>query len=111
MHVNVDYTWRHQINASLGWLDTRGRRDATLYSAGPVEGYAGGRPDSRAFTAQLEVMPWGKADSFASPLANARLGVQYTKYDNFNGRSRNYDGDNRDAKDNNTLFFYVWLAI
>ena len=39
-----------------------------------------------------------------------RLGVQYTRYDKFNGASRNYDGSGRNASDNNTLFFYVWAA-
>jgi hypothetical protein len=39
-----------------------------------------------------------------------RVGLQYTSYSKFNGAASNYDGFGRDAKDNNTLFFYVWGA-
>jgi hypothetical protein len=39
-----------------------------------------------------------------------RIGVQYTAYNRFNGVSNNYDGFGRNAKDNNSLFLYLWAA-
>jgi hypothetical protein len=42
---------------------------------------------------------------------NAQVGLQYTGYNRFNGRSRNYDGFDRSASDNNTLFLFLWLAF
>jgi hypothetical protein len=39
-----------------------------------------------------------------------RVGAQYWAYNRFNGASSNYDGFGRNARDNNTLFVYVWGA-
>ena len=39
-----------------------------------------------------------------------RLGLQYTAFNRVNGLSTNTDGAGRNAKDDNTLFFYVWGA-
>jgi hypothetical protein len=39
-----------------------------------------------------------------------RVGLQYTTYSRFNGASDNYDGFGRNARDNNSLFLYVWAA-
>jgi len=36
--------------------------------------------------------------------------LQYTAYNKFNGAKTNYDGNGRNAGDNNTLFFNVWVA-
>ena len=43
-------------------------------------------------------------------MQNLRVGAQYTAYSRFNGASRNYDGFGRDARDNDTLFLYLWAA-
>lgn len=45
------------------------------------------------------------------PLQNIKLGVRYTRYDKFNRDSTNYDGFGRNAKDNNTAFFYEWFLF
>jgi hypothetical protein len=37
--------------------------------------------------------------------------LQYTNYTKFNGASSNYDGNGRNAKDNNTLFLNAWFAF
>jgi hypothetical protein len=39
-----------------------------------------------------------------------RVGAQYTAYSRFNGASQNYDGFGRNARDNNSLFLYLWAA-
>jgi len=43
---------------------------------------------------------------------NVRLGVQYIAYQKFNGGSTSYDlsSGGRNAKDNNTLYMYLWFA-
>ena len=51
-------------------------------------------PISRSLASQAPVWPW----------ANARVGLQYTYYNKF-------DGDTVFAHDNNTLFGYVWFAM
>jgi hypothetical protein len=40
-----------------------------------------------------------------------KFSLQYTIYDRFNGAGSNYDGFGRDASDNNTLYFLVWLMF
>jgi hypothetical protein len=70
-----------------------------------VSGNLSGNPAKRGFTYEAFWMPVE-----LSNYRYVRLGVQYTAYSKFNGASSNYDGLGRDAKDNNTLFFYVWGA-
>jgi hypothetical protein len=65
-----------------------------------VGGNLSGNPATRGLT----------YEAFWTPVQYVRVGVQYTAYDKFNGASTNYDGLGRDAKDNNTLFFYIWGA-
>jgi len=50
-------------------------------------------------------------EAFWIPKQNVRIGAQYTAYSKFNGATDNYDGFGRNAKDNNTLFGYVWFAF
>ncbi len=47
---------------------------------------------------------------FWRPVQYVRLGLQYTAFNRVNGLSTNTDGAGRNAKDDNTLFFYVWGA-
>jgi hypothetical protein len=49
-------------------------------------------------------------EAFWTPLQNVRIGAQYTGYMRFDGAATNYDGLGRNARDNNTLFLYVWGA-
>ena len=36
---------------------------------------------------------------------------QYTAYNKFDGASTNYNGNGRNAHDNNTAFFNLWVAF
>ena len=65
-----------------------------------VNGNLSGNPATSGFT----------YEGFWTPLQYVRVGAQYTAYSKFNGASDNYDGFGRNAKDNNTLRFYIWAA-
>ena len=65
-----------------------------------VSGNLSGNPATRGFT----------YEAFWMPVQYVRIGAQYTAYNKFNGASENYDGLGRNARDNNTLFLYVWGA-
>lgn len=65
-----------------------------------VTGNVSGNPAMRGFT----------YEAFWMPVQYVRIGAQYTMYSKYNGAATNYDGRGRDAKDNNTLLFYVWGA-
>ena len=73
----------------------------TAGTADPVQ-YAGGA-NTEGYVLELAYVPWGKPDS---PLywLNARLGLQYVGYSEFNG-SRQHAGDN------NTLYANIWFAL
>lgn len=86
---------------------TQGNRDTLLYG----EGFSNGSPDTSGYVLQADWTPWGKRKSWGSPWANLRLGVQYTMFDRFNGAKHDYDGNGRDAKDNDTLFLFAWTAF
>jgi hypothetical protein len=74
---------------------------ATGISSSRIGGNLAGNPGTTGLT----------LEAFYLPLQNLRIGAQYTAYSRFNGSSSNYDGFGRDAGDNNTLFFYAWLAF
>lgn len=65
-----------------------------------VNGSLTGNPATRGWTGEV----------FWTPVQYVRVGAQYTAYSKYNGASSNYDGLGRNAKDNNTLFLYLWAA-
>ena len=83
-----------------------------MYAPDPVDGSLNGRPDSRGYSVQLQYTPWGKRNaSFADTAMNLQVGVQYTGYNRFNGRSSNYDGFDRSASDNDTVFLFALAGV
>ncbi|MDD5298333.1 MAG: hypothetical protein PHU46_15630 [Rhodocyclaceae bacterium] len=79
--------------------DPTGALGATALST-RVTGNFSGNPGTRGYT----------YEAFWMPVQYVRAGVQYTAYSKYNGASDNYDGFGRNARDNNTLFLYVWGA-
>ncbi len=65
-----------------------------------VSGNLSGNPATRGVT----------LEAFWTPVQYVRIGAQYTAYSRFNGASTNYDGFGRNARDNNSLFLYLWAA-
>jgi len=85
--------------ANLGLFSTTGSADSGLYGE-DGDGNAL-KPDSRGYIVELDYVP----------IPNLRLMLQYTGYTKFNGAATNYDGTGRNARDNNTLFFNLWVAF
>jgi len=104
--INTSYHYRQTYGASLGYFSTTGTTDSLVYADNRRS-----RPNTAGAVMQLDWTPFGKEDSWGAPWANARVGVQYTLYNQFDGASDNYDGAGRDASDNNTLFCFLWMAI
>jgi hypothetical protein len=109
----ANVSWYHDKTYGLtaGVFSTTGSADPVLYPVEDISGSRIGVPDTRGYVLQADWTPFGKEDSFASPWANLRLGLQYTGYTKFNGASNNYDGAGRKASDNNTLFLFSWIAF
>jgi hypothetical protein len=111
VRVNLAYWYRQTYGLNFGWQNTWGNANPALYAPAPVTDSANGKPNSNSFVIEADWVPFGKAESWGRPLANLKLGIQYTIYTVFNGGSRSYDGFGRNASDNNTLFLYAWLAF
>jgi hypothetical protein len=111
VRLNLSYFYQQTYGISAGWQNTWGNANPALFAPGPLSGSANGKPDSNSFVIEADWIPFGKADSWLRPLANLKLGAQYTIYTLFNGGSKNYDGFGHDASGNNTLFLYAWLAF
>ena len=102
-----DQTW----GLTAGLFDIQGSSDNVLYAPEPDAGSRKGNPNTAGYILQADWTPFGKEGSWGSPWANARIGLQYTGYTKFNGASHNYDGNGRDASDNNTVFAFLWTAF
>lgn len=98
--VGGSYLYQRKYGAALGYFRTTGSADALLYPAGaPVVGFANGSPNSNGWTGELDWLPY----------ENTKLALQYTGYNKFNGGSSNYDGNGRNASDNNTTYVLFWF--
>lgn len=104
--LNASYHYDQTWGATIGRFLTTGTSDAIFY-----DGFAKGSPNSSGYIVQGDFTPWGKDASWGTPWANLRLGAQYTMYTKYNGAKTDYDGNGRNAKDNNTLFLFAWTSF
>lgn len=107
------YIYRNKFGGSFSYFSTAGTSDATVYPGSqddgtgsgatipiPISGSVGNNPRTRGFIPEL----------FWMPDQHLRLGMQYFAFNRYNGAANNYDGVGRKARDNNTLFVYLWGA-
>ena len=112
------WTYKQTYNFQVGWMNTSGSADMSLYngaglnagngySGSPtaITGSANGSPNWNAFLFELDWIPFGKGSMVSDPLLNLRLSAQYWAYTQFNGAYSNYDGNGRSPEANNTLYF------
>jgi hypothetical protein len=90
---------------TAAYFSTTGTSDALLYAASLTNS-----PNSSGWIAEIAYMPFGNNPAPFWPWFNARIGLQYIRYNEFNGASVNYDGMGHNSSDNNTLFMYTWVA-
>ena len=100
--VKATYYYERQYGATVSHFSTTGSADATLYPSGAVTGSGNRSPNSSGYVLELDYLP----------LQNVRLMLQYTGYTKFNGGKSGYDGvTTRSPRDNNTMFFDLWVAF
>jgi hypothetical protein len=97
--LDSSYHWTNKYTATGAIFSTSGNSDPLLYAPAAVTGSNNGSPNSRGYTAQFSY--W--------PVQNIDINVNYTGYLKFNGASSNYDGADRNASDNNTVYMALWL--
>jgi len=105
LKINASYYYDNSYGLTFGRFITTGTADAMLYAS------PNAKPDTSGYMTQFDVTPFGKMNSYWAPNCNLRLFIQYTSYDKFNGTRLNYDGNGRNASDNNTVFIGLWTAI
>lgn len=86
--AKMSYVYQAKYGTTLSYFDVHGSTNNNPNT------------DTRGWTPEI----------FWTPLQYVRIGLQYTLFDKVNGLSGNTDGAGRNAKDDNTLFFYVWGA-
>jgi hypothetical protein len=107
--MDATYMYAQTYGAGFGLFDITSGTDLTYY--GNLTGSIYGKADTRGYILQLEYVPFGKAQSWANPWVNVRLGLQYTGYLKFNGGTTNFDGSGRSASQNNSLFLFLWMIF
>jgi hypothetical protein len=102
LRANVAYIPNYRYGLTLEYFQTTGTTDAALYPEGDVTGSRTGSPNSSGLIGEIEYNAW----------QNARIAFQYTNYFKFNGATTAYDVPfGRNASNNNTFYFYAWLAF
>ncbi|MGE5399393.1 MAG: cytochrome C [Ignavibacteriales bacterium] len=97
----VNLSLHSQIGFSLGYFSITGDDNPALYTPANVSGSANGSPNSSGLIFEFDYLPW----------LNTKLAIQYVAYNKFNGGTDNYDGAERNASDNNTMFLLAWVAF
>ena len=107
LKVTVDYLFDKTYGTAVQYFTINGDTDSLLYA-----GSATGSPRSDGFIFQLNYMPLNKygGPSFW-PRSNVKFSLQYTLYAHFDGSRTNYNGSNRNAKDNNTTYIEAWIVF
>jgi len=101
LRARATYVYQAKYGASLAYTSVSGSADDLHYNTGAIPfGNVSGTPNTRLWIAEL----------FWTPIQYVRVGIQYFKFNQFNGSSSNYDGNLRNASDNNTVFLYIWGA-
>ncbi len=108
--VSGSYVYNGTVSLTAAYFDIWGNADPLLYgdSLSPMHL---GSPNSNGWIFDVAWLPWSNGGPSIYPWFNARIGVSFTLYNQFNGASSNYDGAFRNASDNNTTFLYTWVAF
>lgn len=95
LHLKLCYIYQAQYGFSLAYASITGNRDP-VYT-----GSANSSPNSRQWTPEI----------FWLVRQNIRAGLQYGYFSHYLGAGTNYDGNGRDASDNNTTYAYLWAVF
>jgi hypothetical protein len=98
VRLKLTYSYLAKYGVSLAYTTVKGSPDEIAYA-----GNDSNRPDSRLWIPEV----------FYQPIQYVRIGLQYYKWDRYLGVQSNYDPNGlvgRNARDNNSVFLYMWAA-
>jgi len=93
--------FRKGCKFTLGYFNYHGSANNIIYAPDAVVGSRTGLPNSSGVMAQIDYLPW----------QNTKISLIYTAYNKFNGAVNNYDGFDRNAGDNNSLYLQLWFLF
>ena len=107
-NAKATYSYQQTYYGTLAYNRLMGSGDPALYgSTSPIAN----SPNTDSWTIEADYMPFNHGGPGFWPWLNMKLGLQYVWYTKFNGATTNYNGNGRNASDNNTLYAFVWLAF
>jgi len=105
LKLGGNYYFKRQYGIRTQYFKTTGSSDTNLYNMGgmgtPVMGSINANPETSGWVNELVYLP----------LPNTTLSLRYTSYSMFNGASTNYDGNGRNAKDNNSIYLLARILF
>ena len=105
LNASLSYIYDKTWSLTGGRMSIGGTPDATLY------GTFTGSPNSANWITEIAYLPFMRGGPSFWPWLNARIGLQWIRWDKFDGASTNFNGAGRNAHANNTIFGYVWIAF
>ena len=107
---NVSFVWDHTYSLSAGYFNVTGNQNLLLNSASAV-----GKPNTDGLVFDVAYLPFSHGAPWPYTTYNARIGLQYVDYLHVQGGTTNFDssglGGMHNAKGNNTIFAYAWIAF
>jgi len=97
--LDAVYHWTNRYSAAAAVFSTTGNTDTQLYAPAALTGSNNGSPSTSGYILQFAY--W--------PVQNIDINLNYTGYRKFNGAALNYDGANRNASDNSTVYMALWV--
>jgi hypothetical protein len=107
INVKGTYYYNQTYGANLGYFQTTGTSDATLYGLAALNG----SPDSSGLIGELDYYPFNRGAPGKLRDLNLKFGLQYTYYTRFDGGAADSTTPYHRASDHNTLFLYTWLVF
>jgi hypothetical protein len=101
-YASLAYGNDNRIVLTGQYFSTSGTADSTIYSV--ASGFNNFSPNTNGWIGEIAYIPFISSFAPGWPWFNARVGLQYTWYEKFNGTSVG-------ASNNNTLFLYLWMAM
>ena len=105
LNLSATYSYNSVYSITAGYFDIRGSTDLTFFG-GNI-----GSPNARGEVLDFGYSPWSHGGPALWPWLNTRVGVQLTHYNKTQGVSSNYDGNGRNAKDDDAIWAYSWTAF
>ena len=105
LRLSASYLNGKRYSGTVGYFSRTGSTDPLFF------GTFNGKPDTEGFHFDaFMINPFFPPPSW-HPGMRTRIGITYTLFTRFDGAKHNYDGNGRNASDNNTTFLYFLWAF